>query len=95
MTLNSILAVLTFCLWASTWLIFFRRDIRRWWKQRPAQRAKAAAERQQRIEAYAAWTRNIPPPRPRSRVPVMPVPLPEPYSAQIVPFPRAKRGARR
>jgi hypothetical protein len=50
-------------------------------------------ERAERIAAYAAWTRNIPPPR--SRVPVMPVPLPEPYSAQIVPFPRAKRRARR
>ena len=93
MTLNTVLALVTFFLWASTWVLFFRRDLRRWWKRRPQQRALAAAERARRIEAYAAWTRNIPPPR--SRKPVMPVPLPEPHTAQIVPVPRAKRRVRR
>jgi hypothetical protein len=91
--LNAILATVTLILWSSIYGLFFARDIRRWWRTRHQRRARAAMERAERIAAYAAWTRNIPPPR--SRVPVMPVPLPEPYSAQIVPFPRAKRRARR
>jgi len=93
--LNSILATVTTILWTLTYGLFFRRDVRRWWKFRHLRRARIAEERKRAVEAYAVWVRNIPPPRPRSRVPVMPVPLPDPYSAQIVPFPRAKRRSRR
>jgi hypothetical protein len=91
--LNSILAAITLALWATAYGLYFARDVRRWWKLRPKRRAQAVAARARAIEAYAAWTRNIPPPR--SRVPVMPVPLPEPHTAQIVPFPRARRRGRR
>lgn len=93
MTLNVVLAAVAVILWGTSYGLYFARDIRRWWRLRPQRRAQQAAARAQRIAAYQAWTRNIPPPR--SRKPVMPVPLPEPHSAQIVPFPRARRHARR
>ena len=91
--LNSVLAAVTPVLWSTAYGLFFARDFRRWWKRRPERRVQAAAARARAIEAYAAWTRNIPPPR--SRKSVMPTPLPDPRTAVIVPFPRARRQGRR
>jgi hypothetical protein len=91
--LNFILAWVAVGLWVLSYGLYFARDLRRWWRLRPQRRAEAARERARRIEAYAAWVRDIPPPR--SRVAVMPTPLPPPRTAVIVAFPRGKRRARR
>ncbi len=72
--LNFILACLAFLMWSASYVLFFQRDLRRWWATRHLRQARKAAERERALTAYAAWVRNIPPPR--SRVPAAPMPLP-------------------
>lgn len=95
--LNSVLASLAVMTWGASYVIYFQRDVRRWWKHRHRRRALADFERQRARAAYAAWASNIPPPR--SRVAILPDPLPDPpaapaRSAVILPFPRERRPAR-
>lgn len=98
--LNSVLACLAVLTWGASYWLFWERDLRRWWKGRHQRRAQEAKAREQAVRDYAAWVRNIPPPR--SRAPVMPVPMPPapPQSAParqgvVVPFPRGGRAALR
>ena len=90
--LDTVLASLAIATWSAAYGWFFATDFRRWWRGRHVRRARAAFEREQARLAYAAWVRNIPPPR--SRVPVFPPPRPMPPpppsrpSAAIIPFPR-------
>jgi hypothetical protein len=79
--LNTILACLTVLTWGGSYWIYFQRDIRRWWRLRHVRRAQTQAERERALQAYAAWVRNIPPPR--SRVPVMPVAVPMPVPMPV------------
>lgn len=96
--LNVSLATTALAVWGGSYALFFARDLRRWWRNRHARRQRQAAMREQAIRAYAAWVRNIPPPR--SRAPILPAPLPIPVppaaraprrSAVVVPFPQGRR----
>ncbi len=96
--LNTVLATFAITTWCLTYGLFFARELRRWWRLRPHRRAQALAERRRAELAYAAWVRNIPPPR--SRKPVMPPPAPLPVAAVrrtgvVVPFPRGWTVSRR
>jgi hypothetical protein len=90
--LNTVLASVAALVWSIAYGWFFLTDLRRWWRARHRRRAQAAAERERARLAYAAWVRDIPPPR--SRAPVMPpaplpAALPPRRSGVIIPFPRA------
>lgn len=96
---NAVLAGFALLTWGLAYGIFFARDLRRWWRARPARRAQAAAERQNAVKAYAVWVSNIPPARPRRTVipPYAQFPPPPPLmrGGKIVPFPRSRSGGRR
>lgn len=101
---NAALAFLTLVVWSLAYGLFFRRELVRWWKTRPARREFKAAQREQALRAYAAWVRNIPPPRPRApskrvNLPVTePPPRPRPQPSRngnVVPFPRGGRAKQR
>lgn len=87
--LNPILAGVAFVVWSASYVLFFRRDLRRWWLTRDIRRARAAWARAQRERAFADWVRNLPPPRPRPKV--KPGPAPPAHSGTIVPFPSSQR----
>ncbi len=72
--LNTVLACLAVLTWGGSYCLYFQRDLRRWWVLRHVRRARSQAERDRARQVYAAWVRNIPPPR--SRVPVLPVTIP-------------------
>jgi hypothetical protein len=97
--LNAILASLTVAIWTTSYSLFFARDVRRWYRLRHHKRAAALTAREQALRVYAAWIRNIPPPR--SRLPAMPTPLPDPVpatparTALVVQFPRNRVARRR
>jgi hypothetical protein len=87
--LNTILASVATLVWGVAYGWFFASDVRRWWRGRELRRARAAAEREQARRAYAAWVRDIPPPRPHA--PIMPQLLTRPasgvQSGVVIPFP--------
>ena len=92
--LNAVLASFAVALWCLSYGLYFGRDLYRWWRLRPSRRMAEAAARQQAVQAYADWVRNLPPAR--SRTPVMPQPVVVPVlpaaparGAVIVPFPRS------
>jgi len=102
--LNASLAVVAVGVWIFSYVLFFARDLRRWWRMRHTRRQHEAVARERAIRAYAAWVRNIPPPR--SRAPIMPVPVPMPmpqtslvpvrtivpvHTGVVVPFPQRRR----
>jgi hypothetical protein len=92
--MNAALATLAAVLWTAAYTWFFGRELSRWWHGRGARRAQAEAARARARAVYAAWVRDIPPPRPRAAV----FPPPPPPSRQpvptvaaggvVVPFPR-------
>jgi hypothetical protein len=96
--LNIVLACVAVLCWGLNYGLFFRHDLRRWWQMRPIRRQQAIAEHERAVRAYAEWVRNMPPPR--TRKPIIPSTYPQfpavpAHTAVIVPFPRAKRTARR
>ena len=100
--LNASLAAAAVAIWTGSYGLFFARDLRRWWRGRHRRRQLEAAAREQAVRAYAAWVRNIPPPR--SRVPIMPMAMPTAAAAParapantavVLPFPQGRRAARR
>jgi hypothetical protein len=91
--MNAALATLATALWTVAYTWFFARELVRWWRGRGARRMRAEAARAHARAAYAAWVRNIPPPRGRAPIPPAPEPPPAPAvpaagSAVVVPFPR-------
>ena len=93
--MNAALATLAAVLWSTAYVWFFGRELRRWWRGRHARRAQAEAARARARAVYAAWVRDIPPPR--SRAAVLPPPAPPPPRRRVpavtgrgavVPFPR-------
>ena len=97
--MNALLACIAAVVWSASYAIFFQNELVRWWRLRHVRRAQTEAERARAIADYAAWVRNIPPPR--SRVPVLPDPAPpiakpQPQrGGEVVPFPRGGRAALR
>lgn len=96
--LDSVLAIVAAVVWSAAYGWFFATDVRRWWRGRHARRARVAAAREQERLAYAAWVRNIPPPRPRTaELPPPPPPrpaAPPPRGGVVIPFPRAAAARR-
>jgi hypothetical protein len=90
--MNAALATLATVLWTVAYTWFFARELTRWWRGRGARRMRAEAAQAHARAAYAAWVRNIPPPR--RREPILPPPartLAPPVPAGrgvVVPFPR-------
>ena len=97
--LNSILATCAVLIWTSSYLLYFQRDLRRWWALRPQRRAEERAARQRAVQAYAAWVRDLPPPRSRRAilpepVPVHSAPAMPRRTAVVVAFPEPGRSVR-
>ena len=97
--LDTVLAIAAGIVWGTAYGWFFATDVRRWWRARGSRRAQATAEREQAKRAYAAWVRNIPPPRSRAaQFPPPPPPAPPrpplPQGGTVIPFPRRARGTR-
>jgi hypothetical protein len=96
--LNTALGVTAALVWITAYTWFFAHELRRWWRGRPARRHRLMLEREQARAAYAAWVRNIPPPRDRRPIyPPPPVPRAAPRlqpQGVVVSFPHHPRNPR-
>jgi hypothetical protein len=96
--LDTVLAIAAGIIWGTAYGWFFATDVRRWWRGRHRRRALAAEAHEQEKRAYAAWVRDIPPPRSRAAQFPPPPPAPPrqplPQGGTVIPFPRRARGTR-
>ncbi len=88
--LNAVVAIGAAVLWAGSYVLFFLRDLRTWWRLRAYRAEMSEVERLDAVRTYTAWVRNMPPAPSRRRATggtVVPTPVVPPVRGTVFPYP--------